>query len=897
MSRTLHRLRVVFRELTRRKVVRVVVAYLMIGATVVGVAADAGPALNLPDHALKLIVILLVAGLPVAVFLAWAYELVPDPGPGGFAAGEKAGEPKAGSTGGDAAPGGGPAAGLAGRPAVAVVRGPDPLPAPGTPFIGRADELQALAQLLADDTCRLVTVTGSGGVGKSRLALRAAEEAAWRFPDGCAFVRLAGLPDPELLPFALAEALGVTLTRRAEPLPELLDLLHEKQLLLLLDNFEHLTAGAYVLAAILQAAPGVHMLVTSRERLNLDAETLVPLAGLAVDRGHAQRESDAHRLFVSAARRQDVHFRLDPDTTQCVERLCGLLAGIPLAIELAAAWTRVLTCDEILAEVQQDLDILTTESAATPERHRSLRATFDASWRLLSDRERVGLTRLAVFLAPFDRDAAAAVAETDLPLLRQLVDKSFLTRSQGRFLMLNVVRQYALKQLETDPADERITRQRYLDWFVGVLHSLEQPLMRSEPVAVTSIAQSIAEIRAAWAFACETRDVHALMRGMNGLFHFYEARGWSREAVDAFGRAAAALDDPALGRDALTLSARGRLDVRRGALLDRLGQLAEAQWLLRRGLRQAEQLEDAGEIAFALDRLGVNCWAAGEYDEAAVCHDRARDLFDHLADSHGVGWSLAHRGNVALARSEHDAAGRYYTDALEILRAEDDRNGMCVTLNNLGYIAIRRKQYDEARRNMGEALSLQAVLGNHRSAAYLLNNLGFAAREAGDFGEAARHLEEGLAISERLGYQGMAAASLTGLAELHVRTGELDRAEPLLRRALGVAAAIGDQPVALEALLTFARLRERQDDVDCALRVARFVAAHPATSGDTRAEATEQVVRCAGASLETEPHDDTDIQHMIAAILAAEPVSEPEFRERAAAPRAHGRVGAFTQRG
>lgn len=894
MLRILHWLRVVSSELTRRKVVRVVIAYLMAAAAVVGVVADAGPAWNLPDNAVRLLVVLLAAGLPVAAFLAWAYELVPDPGPdariGDSAAGQRAEDvPENGVDGSDAsAP--------AGRPEEMAGRLPDRLPSPGTPFIGRSEELSALARLLADDTCRLITVTGPGGAGKTRLALRAAEEAGSRFPDGCAFVELAGLPGAELLPFAIAESLGVTLSRRAEPLADLLDLFREKQLLLVLDNFEHLAAGADILDEILRAAPGVHILATSRERLNLAAETLVPLGGLRLDRG-PDEEGDALRLFVTAARRQDVHFQLDAGSQRCAERLCGLLAGNPLAIELAAAWTRVLTCAEILAEVQRDLDILASESPTAPERHRSLRATFDASWRLLSEQERAALTRLSVFQAPFERDAAAVVAEADLPQLRHLVDKSFLTRAENGFLMLDVVRQYALQRLDANPVDAQTTRKRHLSWFVDVLHSLEQRLMRSEPSAVTRVAQAMADVRAAWAFACETQDVSALAVGMDGLFCFYEARGWSREGVAAFGRAVDALDDAAQAGKPLARSVLGRLQVRRGALLDRLGEFNEAGVLVKQGLQQAEQLDDGGEVAFALDRLGMIFRAAGAYDQATECHARARDLFDRLNDRHGLGWALAHLGNTALAKGEHDTAASFYTDSLRILREEDDRNGMCVALNNLGYIAIRRKQYDVARRNMGEALSLQAVLGNHRSAAYLLNNLGFAAREAGDYEEAARHLQEGLAISERLGYRGMVAASLTGLAELNVRTGELDHAQSLLRRALQIAGDIGDQPVALEALLTLARLRERRGDTGSAVRVARAVAAHPAVSADTRAEADELIARYASTSRTAPTPPAGNLQDFVADALAADPVADTGPRARPAAPRAHGRVGASIEPG
>jgi predicted ATPase/Tfp pilus assembly protein PilF len=876
MSRLLLQLRALSGELRRRKVVRVLVGYLVASAAIVGVASDVAPALGYPDAAVRVVIVLLVAGLPVAVFLAWAYDLVPDPG----SAPAEDDEPAAPATG--STPADGAASSASGRPAPAQggKAGPSAsrhqaspaassrgtLPAQTTPFIGRGRELEAVVRHVTDGACRLVTVLGAGGVGKTRLAVRAAEEVGADFRDGVVFVAMASLPSPDLLAVAAAEALGLTLSRRAEPLAELLNFLRGKQMLLVLDNMEHLTGAAADIAAILEAAPDVVVLVTSRERLGLAAEALVQVDGLSL--GGPGDDSEAVQLFLAAARRQDLQFTLDTDSRPCVRRLCELLGGNALAIELAAAWTRVLSCTEIVAEVQRDLDILASDTAGPDGRHRSLGATFEASWRLLPAPERRALARLAVFHGPFERAAAEVVAGAELPLLRGLVDKSLLGRAGGRFHLLNVLRQYALKRLEASPDDATATLRRHTAYFCGLLRSLEPGLRRAEPEALRVVAEHIADVRAAWANACDARDADALLLAADGLFLFCDARGWGREGAEAFARAAAALE-PARGEDAeqRVRGARGRLDVRRGALLDRLGRLAEGERLLRQGLATAADLQDDAELALALDRLGSNRWAAGDYDEAVALHDRARGIYQRLGDRHGIGWSLAHLGNVALARGEHQLAGELYTDALRILRDEDDRNGMCVALNNLSYIAIRRQHYDEARRLMTEALSLQAGLGNQRSAAYLLNNLGFAAREAGDYHDAAQHLQEALEISDRLGYQGMAASSLTGLAELHVRTGELARAQPLLQRALRIAAAIGDPRVALETLLTLGRLRAARGDTDGAARLGRFVAWHSAAAADTKQEADTLLERL-GESPAVAPV--SDIESEIADALAAE---------------------------
>jgi predicted ATPase/Tfp pilus assembly protein PilF len=848
MSKFLNRIPAFVRELRRRKVTGVIIAYVVFAAGMIQLTDAVVPGMNMPEYTLTVVIILAIAGLPLAAGLAWLYEVVPD-------------------------------AGAAALPTETVLRatvvaaeGPAELPSkrgglptPASPFIGRGEELRELCYLLTDPASRLVTVTGPGGVGKTRLALESAHRVASTFRDGVVYRALSGLAAPDLLVPALAEALGVPLSRRDDPLAELQSFLSGRELLLVLDNFEHLTDGAALLATLLDHAPDVRMLVTSRERLNLQHEMLIALEGLPMSDDVA--DSDAVQLFVTGARRLDRRFELNPANAADVARICTLLDGIPLAIELASAWIRALSCAEIRVELERGLDILSGQAHDADERHHSLRATFDSSWRLLSTDEQAALAQLAVFRSTFDRPAAESVAGADMPVLRQLVDKSLLTRAGDRLLMLDVVRTFALERLADDAAVQERARARHQSWFIELLHTQQARVQRGDGAAIARVAECIDEVRAAWQHAATTGDCPALLRAMDGLYHFYEARGWAREGAEVFARTSAALGEGArtadASRDARLTTV--RLDVRQGVFLQRLGDLRGAESLLRRGVAGARELEDRAEIAFALHRLGAVRHGMGDYVQAQQLHEEGWSLARELDDRHAIGWSMTYLGNVAWSRGEFERATQLYTDAMVLLREERDLNGLWVTLNNLGVLAASRHEYDEAQARFREGLALQAELNNPRIEANVLHNLGCAARDGGDLANARRWLDESLEISERMGYRSMTGLTLVALAELAILEDDDARARTALHRALRTASAARNNPLALEALLNLARLRLRQDDVDGAAELATIVARHPGSDRDVRQKTSELL---AGIGMEVSADGDVpDLNVLIDRII------------------------------
>ncbi|HEU5098957.1 MAG TPA: helix-turn-helix domain-containing protein, partial [Roseiflexaceae bacterium] len=449
------------------------------------------------------------------------------------------------------------------------------LPTPSTALVGRAAELAELARLLSDPDCRLVTVSGPGGMGKTRLAIEATARQSAAFQDGVAFVALAPLAGPDVIAPAIADALGFNFYGPTNPGAQLIDFLREKALLLLLDNFEHLLDGAPFLVELLQRAPRIKLIVTSRERLNLQGEWVMELQGLPLPRsldgakGGDQLagfdDSAAVALFLQTARRSFAGFTLAPADRAAIARICRLVEGMPLGIELAAAWVRVLPLNEIADEIARTLDFLAASARDVPARHRSLRAVFEHSWNLLTDDERIVMRRLSVFRGGFSRAAAESVCAelrfeneelkapaqrpalnsqfSILNLLSSLVDKSLLRRSgAGRYDMHELVRQYAATHLEVSAVEYSATRDRHAAFYLDLMDRRENDLKRARQKAVLDeTAVEIDNLRLAWDWAATHARLADLRRAVRSVSWFYELRSWFQEGETMLARAAALL--------------------------------------------------------------------------------------------------------------------------------------------------------------------------------------------------------------------------------------------------------------------------------------------------------------------------------------------------------------------
>ncbi len=653
------------------------------------------------------------------------------------------------------------------------------LPTPPTPFVGRERELAEINRLLADPACRLITLIGPGGMGKTRLAVEAAARSRNAFAHGAFFVPLADLDSAEQIVSAIADSIGLSSYSGGEPTVQLLDYLREKEMLIVLDNFEHLMEGARLVGEMLAVAPRVKLIVTSRERLNLQGEWLIEVGGL--------EKSSAVNLFLQSAKRVCPDFTPSEEDVAKIADICALVEWMPLAIELAASWLRVLPLEEVAGEIQASMDFLTASFRDIPERHRSLRAVFDHSWELLSEEEKRAFRRLSVFHGGFGRKAAAEVADVPLPLLAALVDKSLLNRRQGgRYGLHELLRGYALEKLRAGGDEEREVLRRHCAYYAAFAKTRAECLAGADQeVALEELREEHENLRAAWRFALDEWNEEALGGLIDGLHRFYEIRGRFQEGRELFVGAM----EPLRARGGLLLA---KVLVRAGRFLHALGASKEAKPLIEEGLALARELGDAREIAFALTSLGEVISFFGEHSAAEAFLREALDLYREVGYRPGIAAALNALGTVAWRLGRYEDAKALYQEGLAIERELGDRRGMALALNNLGIIHGLLGELEEARRLFTEGLTISEELGDLPSVSRCLNNLGVVAMKLGDLEQAREFQERGLAIERETGNRTGIAGSLSNLGNLAYRVEEYGEAKRLYLESLRVRRETGD---------------------------------------------------------------------------------------------------------
>jgi len=571
-----------------------------------------------------------------------------------------------------------------GAPAPATPAQRRKLPHQGTPFVGRAAELSALDALFAVSATRLVTLLGPGGMGKTRLAIALAEQllAVERFPDGVCFVSLAPLSAPEQIVPALAEALGFPLDsgkqRVRPPRQQVLDYLREKQLLLVLDNVEHLlgdadegAGAADLIAALLEAAPRVAILATSRERLQLREEHRYPLGGLDIPGAEDPSNYSAVALFVQRAQPLRPGFAPEQDDLGVVAQICRLVDGMPLAIELAAGWVDTLALPDIAVEIARGLDLLATELRDVPARHRSMRAVFDATWQRMGAAEQAVFARFSVLRGGGTRGAVQAVTGATLPQLHALVGASLLyydTR-RDRYTVHELLRQYAAEKLAADPEDERATRDRHAANFCGLLRDLKADLQGArQREALLAIEADGENARAAWEWAAQRQNVALIDQAIDSLGHFYEWQGRAEEGAAAYRLAGVLVGSSAPE----TQRVRAKIltwqswcahilgDTAAGALLE------QSEYLLD-GLDRTD-VDTRAERAFVLLHAGQLA-AERDFPAARAAYEQSRALFRALGDRWGEAMALFGLGDATLnLAGDYDLAERWLSESLALRR-------------------------------------------------------------------------------------------------------------------------------------------------------------------------------------------------------------------------------------
>lgn len=689
------------------------------------------------------------------------------------------------------------------------------LPTPTAPLIGRDQEIDEAATRLRDPHCRLLTFVGLGGSGKTRLALATASQLQSSFLNGVGFVPLTNVTEFAQLPLVLAGALRLSGSGE-NVVEQLLAYLAGKELLLVLDNFEQLTgsdASLNLLVSILERAPDVKLLVTSRERLNMQHEWLCEIKPLSGDDAAAVFRYYAGRAASQAAVLSDA-------ALPAIRRACELAGRLPLAVALAAAWTRTLSCDEIVLALERDMALLSSTMRDAPERHRSMQVVFDHSWQLLAPEEARALAALAVFHCPFTGEAARAVAEASPALLSALMDKSWVQRADQRFELHELVRQYARGKL----VQPESVLEQHCDYFARA-QAAREPFMRTarQMEVFTDMRLEADDIRLMWQTAARGRRAEVLDKTLHSMFWMIDVTGQYAEGVRLFGEAAESLKElPGLE------SVRGRVLARQGALARLLGDYAQAEARLTEAETLSRAAGDLANQAYATRLLGFFPLVRGEFETGRVRLEESVRLYRAVNDLPHVADALLSLGIAESRLGNFEQAARLHQEAADILNEVGDEMGLAVAHDNLGDTAYFMGDLGRALAHYRTAADIQRRYNDQRDLAVSLNNMVSVLNELERWEEALPAAQESADLFRERGSRDGLMNALQTLAGAHLGLGEMEQALRYFNEALSIGMQLNADSDLLTLLVFGAKLLQARGQIDDAARLLVSVKHNPA---------------------------------------------------------------------
>jgi predicted ATPase/DNA-binding SARP family transcriptional activator/tetratricopeptide (TPR) repeat protein len=663
------------------------------------------------------------------------------------------------------------------------------LPADITPFVGREKEVEQITKLISDSRTRLITILGSGGIGKTRLSLAASRSLQDHFADGIFFVSLVSIREPDEIPSKIADILGIQLQAGVMADQQLFNYLHPRQLLLVLDNFEHLLSGVGLIRDLLQAAPRVKVLATSREKLEIPGETIFYLRGMHypenVESANIQSFGSI-QLFSQSARRADPAFEIEELNIQAIIDICRLVEGMPLGIELAAAWVELLPVHVIVEEVQKSLGFLAANSDIEVDRHNSIRAVFESSWSRLAPAEQQVFARLSVFRGGFTTHAASEITGVSLRQLLSLVNKSFLYPPKGgRYHIHELLRQYGTEKLAENPENEEHSRGLHSAYFTDLIHRQEDEIDRGN---LDTVLVEMDNVRASWHFAVLETQYANIQKMISGFSTLLEYKGWYHEGVSAFSWAEKQIqgEEPTLESRlayGTTLLYYGYFLFRTGDR-DRGGQLVqasyellcqvdakeEAAWariwivdftspsdkgtaekMLRESLATFESLDRPAAKSFTQLQLGDHALYWGDYDKAQILYQETYREYLKLQHDAGAALALLGLGNVADFQGDYLSAQQKYVES-KLLFEEIGFVTMVGVLNKyLGNVHLVQNAYQQADEYFRKYLALNQEIGINWRVADAQHSLARVAIARADLDSAHRYLDQALAGAQAFG--------------------------------------------------------------------------------------------------------------------------------------------------
>ena len=690
------------------------------------------------------------------------------------------------------------------------------LPMRGTSFVGRDVELTELATLLSQPKVSLLTLLGPAGVGKTRLALQLAHEqlSLGAFTGGVYFVPLDALADADLIPASLIHHLGLRQDAESEPLGQLTDFIAERSLLLVLDNFEHLSGGVGVLSQLLRGCPNLKLLVTTREKLRLEEEYVFPVEGLPYPQTPSAegRLADAVQLFRERAQQVAPHFNLEAALPDVLE-VCRLVEGLPLGIELAAGWVRLLSCAEIAGEIRGNLAFLESATHNVPERHRSLGAAFEASWRLLNPREQDVLAKLSVFRGGFRRGAAAEVAGATISLLASLVDKSLLrVLPNGRYDRHPLLYGFTREKLAEREGEQERAQAKHVAFYLSLAEEAE-PQLRGEAQVrwFGLLSEEVDNVREAFRYLEARGDDETALRLGAALGYFWKTRGYY---------------DEGLGRLKALLKNAGQPTLTKAKALLRAGELAwlrsdheSAGALLEQSLAIAEGLGERSLMAQALMNLGIICERnRGHLGEARALYAAALGLAEAAGDNATVADLLRLLGGLSGEGADYRQARQHYQTSAKLAAELGDDHSRAKALVSLATILTYLGEFARAHALNEQCLELFRAVGDTHGEGIALLNLGMDATQRGDAEGTLERYRSSLELFRRLGDKRMVSHLLSNVAGVLQKRGDLREAQALLEESLAIQRTVGDVSLVAHALNILGSVFDEQGESEAARR-------------------------------------------------------------------------------
>ena len=723
-----------------------------------------------------------------------------------------------------------------------------------TPLIGRDAEFTAMGRLFNDPQCRLLTLTGMGGIGKTRLAIEFALKIQADFPGGVFYIALSSVNSPKKIIPAIADVIDFRFSGPSTLKDQLFNYIssqiHQKALFVF-DNLEHLLNQSLpednkpgvveLISEILHGFPNVKILTTSRERLNMRGEWTYELYGLSVPPTNyvgRLEEYDSIELFLRSAQRIRSDFQISEEERKFLVQISQLVQGVPLAIELAAAWVGILSCEEIAQEIQANMDFLTTSFRDIPERHRSIRATFDHSWKLLAEEECWVLCQLAVFQGGFDRNAARQIAGATLSNLASLISKSLLRHNEnGRYDLHEVIRQYAISHLDENPRSLD-PHNRHCKYYLSLVKDCGKLLKsNSQQEAILQITGEIDNIRTAWVWANDYGNFDQIGEAVRGFGWYYEITGLYREGIEQLDLLINSMKFKP--QDTQWCKIMGTTLIHRGLLHFRIGEFEIARKYYEESILLLRPIGEQKLLADSLAFLGTILHLQGEYERARLYLEESLNFARWSNEKWFEAWAVFNLGYLDSLMGHFSEGYEQMLNGLAMWRVIGDPQSIALGLNFLIPTLIKLSHFDEAKSFLHESIAMCEQSKNRWGMGTAYRFLGLVYIASGQPTEAQSFIMKSLEIFGEFAVGWDIARSISYLGDAAKIAGNYHEARKIYKEALESAIQAQAIPIALDALIGLGEIKAQFGEIEIALLFFYFISHHPASDSEAKSRAKQ----------------------------------------------------------